>query len=108
MTIDSPSEQVDVAERGAGEEQLADARRALAVSDLALEHSIESHAFLQSVLNASADCIKVLTFDGDLVFMNDGGRSVMEVDDFETVRGCPWLGFWEGEGKAAAQAALEA
>jgi PAS domain S-box-containing protein len=72
----------------------------------ALRASLETQVFLERVLNASKDCIKVLTLDGRLVFMNGGGREVMEVDDFDAVRGCPWLGFWEGEGREAAEAAL--
>lgn len=67
---------------------------------------VHSAAFLESVLNASQDCIKVLTLDGMLVFMNAGGQAVMEIDDFDTVRGCPWLSFWEGDFNAAAHDAL--
>ncbi len=65
-----------------------------------------SVAFLQSVLNASCDCIKVLTLEGEIVFMNAGGQQIMEVDDFATVRGCPWQSFWTGEHHAVAEDAL--
>lgn len=88
--------------------ELACARSELEASRAALERTLESHAFLESVLNASADCIKVLSLEGDLIFMNDGGQRVMEVEDFEAIRGCPWIGFWEGDGLAAATEALEA
>lgn len=71
--------------------------------DEAVPHSA---AFLHSVLDASRDCIKVLTYDGELVFMNSGGQAVMEVDDFESIRGCYWPSFWEGEQSAAATEAL--
>ncbi len=67
---------------------------------------VHSVAFLESVLATSRDCIKVLTFDGELVFMNTGGQAVMEVDDFEDIRGCYWPSFWEGEQNAAATEAL--
>lgn len=97
---------VSQAEARALSDAIDQARIELAASRRALALSIETSVFLESVLNASKDCIKVLTFDGELVFMNNGGQAVMEVDDFETVRGCPWIGFWEGEGKDAAQAAL--
>lgn len=85
---------------------IARVRSELAASQRALAASVGESAFLQSILNASKDCIKVLSLEGELIFMNHGGRKVMEVDDFEAVRGCPWTGFWEGEGKAAAEAAL--
>ena len=55
-------------------------------------------AFMHSVLASSADCIKVLDLDGGLTFMNEGGMKVMEVSDFNTVKGCPWPSFWQGQG----------
>jgi len=87
---------------------LDEAHSDLAASQLALSESLESVAFLQRVLDASGDCIKVLTLKGELVFMNEGGKRVMEVDDFDTVRGCAWEGFWEGPGRQEAEKALAA
>ena len=77
------------AERGAGEKQRADAE------------------FMRSVLASSADCIKVLDRDGRLTFMSEGGMKVMEVSDFNEIKGCPWPDFWQGQGHADALAALE-
>ncbi len=82
----------------AGSESPADGRTAAIVD-------IESAAFLETVLNASGDCIKVLSLDGELLFMNNGGIEIMEIDDFESIRGCAWASFWEGENQ---QAAIEA
>ena len=59
-------------------------------------------AFVQTVLAASNDCIKVLSLDGALSFMSEGGQRVMEVSDFNQLRGCPWPSFWAGEGHADA------
>jgi PAS domain S-box-containing protein len=53
-------------------------------------------AFLKSVLASSADCIKVLDLEGNLVFMTDAGQVAMEVSDFNLIRGCPWPDFWQG------------
>ena len=64
--------------------------------------------FLRAVLAASDDCIKVIDLDGTLEFMSEGGQRVMEVQDFEVIRGCPWMQFWEGASKAEAEAALAA
>ncbi len=64
--------------------------------------------FLNSILASSADCIKVLDLDGRVVFMNDGGQRVMEVADFEAIRGCQWTDFWPGRHHADAQSALQA
>lgn len=93
---------------GNGAEALTQARMDLATSEQSLAESLEAKEFLQSVLDSSRDCIKVLTLAGDIIFMNDGGKEVMEVDDFEVIRGCAWTGFWEGEDKRAAEAALSA
>jgi PAS domain S-box-containing protein len=64
--------------------------------------------FLRSVLAASGDCIKVLDLQGKLIFMTEGGQRVMEVSNFNAIRGCKWTDFWEGQGNADAHAALEA
>ena len=63
-------------------------------------------AFMRSVLASSADCIEVLDPDGKLTFMNEGGLTVMEADDFNQVRGCDWTGFWHGQGRADAKTAF--
>ncbi len=62
--------------------------------------------FLRSVLAASEDCIKVLDLDGNVTFMSEGGQRVMEVGDFNAIRGCPWPDFWQGDGKDEAKAAV--
>ncbi len=64
--------------------------------------------FLRSVLSASADCIKVLDLDGRLEFMSEGGRRVMEVTDFDAIKGCAWPDLWRGALHADARAAVEA
>jgi two-component sensor histidine kinase len=61
---------------------------------------------LRSVLAGCGDCIKVLDLEGRLIFMSEGGKRVMEVDDFSLLKGCPWPGFWEGEGNVHAIAAV--
>jgi PAS domain S-box-containing protein len=70
------------------------------------ETTRQSEAFLRSVLESSGDCIKVLDLDGRLEFMSAGGQRVMEVDDVGSILGSSWPDFWEGEGRAAAEAAM--
>lgn len=65
-----------------------------------------SEGFMRSVLDSSADCIKVLDLDARLGFMNEGGQRVMEVDDFDGVAGKDWTEFWEGSGRDEARAAV--
>lgn len=62
--------------------------------------------FVAAALAASDDCIKILGLDGTLQFMTEGGQRVMEVDDFEALRGCPWPDFWQDQGNADAIAAV--
>ena len=62
--------------------------------------------FIKSVLAASNDCIKVLDLDGRLTFISEGGMRVMELSDFNAVKGCPWPSFWEGQGTLDTQKAI--
>ena len=62
---------------------------------------------LRSVLAGCGDCIKILDLEGRLQFMSEGGKRVMEVDDFATLKGCPWPDFWAGDGNAEARRAVE-
>ena len=65
-------------------------------------------ALMAEILSASDDCIKVIDLAGNITFMSAGGMRVMEIDDFETIRNCPWPDFWKDDGNAAAREALEA
>ena len=62
---------------------------------------------LRGVLDGCGDCIKILDLDGQLQFMSEGGKRVMEVEDFGTLKGCLWPDFWAGAGNADARAAVE-
>lgn len=63
---------------------------------------------LRSLLVASNDCVKILDLDGRLLFMSEGGKRVMEVDDFRQIQNCPWPDFWQGEEHLAARNAVAA
>jgi len=62
---------------------------------------------LRSVLAGCGDCIKILDLDGRLQFMSEGGKRVMEVEDFGRLKGCPWPDFWAGAGNLDAALAVE-
>lgn len=68
----------------------------------------ESESFMRSVLAASTDCIKVLDLDGNLTFMSEGGMKVMEVSDFNAVKGCYWPNLLKDGGVGLGREALEA
>ncbi len=66
-----------------------------------------SEAFARSVVGANADCLKGLSLDGRLLWMNDNGQRLMEVGDFAALQGTDWASLWEHGGlRAQADAAL--
>ncbi|MDY7531258.1 PAS domain S-box protein [Pseudomonas sp. Bout1] len=67
-----------------------------------------SDAFTERVLASINDCIKVLDLDARLTFMSEGGKQIMEVSDFNAIRGCPWPDFWQDQGNLDALAAVQA
>lgn len=64
--------------------------------------------FNRQVLENTTDCITVLDLDGLLEFMNPGGMRVMEIDDFNPFRHCPWPELWQGEQRQKAKDAIAA
>ena len=50
-----------------------------------VEQRREQGEFLRRILESTPDCIKTLSLDGKVLAMNEGGRRVMEVDDFGAV-----------------------
>ena len=66
-------------------------------------------AFARSVVESSADCVKGLSLDGRLLWMNANGQRQMEVSDITAIEGCDWGSLWEAGGlRAEAYAALAA
>ncbi|WP_137156301.1 PAS domain-containing protein [Rhizobium sp. FKL33] len=78
------------------------------VGALDLPPGLEASALLRTLLFASNDCVKLLDLDGRLLFMSEGGRRVMEVDDFQAIQHCPWPDFWNGDERRAAADAVAA
>ncbi|BCH54565.1 HWE histidine kinase domain-containing protein [Agrobacterium vitis] len=90
---------------------LANSQVILAKTNLELDATdpqlIGNQAFIASILDGCGDCIKILDLQGRLQFMSEGGKRVMEVDNFSVLKGCPWPDFWSGEGNIAAKQAVE-
>ncbi|HPV81782.1 MAG TPA: PAS domain-containing protein, partial [Nitrospira sp.] len=68
----------------------------------------DSEEFKNQILHSSADCIKVLDLEGRLQYMNDAGKTLLEINDLGMYTDKPWSEFWEGDDRDAALAALEA
>jgi PAS domain S-box-containing protein len=67
-----------------------------------------SEEFTRRILESNQDCIKVLDLEGRLLYMNDGGQALMEIDDFATIANTQWLALWQGGEAESALAAFTA
>jgi PAS domain S-box-containing protein len=68
-----------------------------------------SQAFLQSVVSATTDCVKVLDLDGRILWMSENGQRMMEIADFSVIDGTEWAQLWGHSGKTEqARAAVAA
>lgn len=65
-----------------------------------------SEAYIRSLFEASPDCVKVLSLDGCLEQMNANGLCIMEIDDFEAIRGRFLADLWPPEERAGLEAAM--
>ncbi|HEX2556395.1 MAG TPA: PAS domain-containing protein [Microvirga sp.] len=79
-----------------------------ATADLREPAGITQAEFNRSILEASADCIKVLTLGGHVHSMNEYGRRLIEISDIEQVKGQLWIEFWSHDQRAAVQNAINA
>ena len=70
-----------------------------------VEDSVES-AFT-AILDQSQDCIKLITTDGRLFYMNPNGQRAMQIDAFEAVSFAPWAGLWPVESRALIEDAID-
>ncbi|QNP44560.1 GGDEF domain-containing protein (plasmid) [Sphingomonas daechungensis] len=61
----------------------------------------------RSVLEASADCIKIIGLDGCIKLMNTPGQRALDLDTFEQVRGKKWVDMWPRESRAALRRAMD-
>lgn len=55
-----------------------------------------SEELKQRILESSNDCIKVLSLEGKIVYINTGGLCLMEIDDLAPLLGKDWVSFWTG------------
>jgi PAS domain S-box-containing protein len=70
----------------------------------ALRHSEE---FTRRVLASTQDCIKVIDLEGYIIYMNDGGQSLMEIDNFSSIVNTKWSELWQGREAQSAHAAID-
>ncbi len=61
----------------------------------------------RQIISSSPDCTKVLDLQGRVLQMTERGCKLVEVDDFEQVRGSDWTTWWPEEGQRLACEALD-
>lgn len=75
------------------------ASREIAAVRLIEEIGVGSDSLALAVLEQSDDCIKILSRDGELDYMNCGGVSAMQLTDFNAVSGKLWWELWPEESR---------
>ena len=65
-----------------------------------------SNPYSESVLNASPDCVKILSSGGQIEFSNEVGLRQMQINSVDEVAGLPWTDLWPEESKATVVDAL--
>jgi PAS domain S-box-containing protein len=66
-----------------------------------------SEEFNRRILENNNDCIKVLDLEGRLLYINDGGKRLLEIEDFSQYEGARWVQFWNGSEQECAKSAIE-
>jgi len=66
----------------------------------------EKSEFLQKMIESSRDCIKVLDLDGRLLWINETGRHLLEIDDISALSDRSYLDFWNGPDREKAESVL--
>jgi len=77
------------------------------LSGLAPTFASATNEMLSAILDQSADCIKIISSQGTVEYMNRNGQCAMEIDDFCAVAGQPWTSLWPDEARAQIEHALE-
>ena len=67
----------------------------------------QNEAFSRSIIESSSDCIKVLDLDGNLLALLSG-QKLLGIEDIHPLLNKPWINFWEGSDRPAAQLAINA
>lgn len=61
----------------------------------------------RTLLESSPDCVKLLSLQGELLWMNEGGLDLMEIGDFHCFEGADWQTFWPEDAQTELQRALD-
>ena len=62
----------------------------------------------ESILEASPDCVKLISLDGSLSYLSENGQRAMEIADFAALRGRQWAELWPEAGRERIARSVEA
>ncbi|MDI1366238.1 MAG: PAS domain-containing protein, partial [bacterium] len=65
-------------------------------------------SYFWSIVEASQDCVRVLTKEGCVEYMNACGQALFEIDDFGRYQGLAWPDLWPDESRGTLELALKA
>lgn len=68
----------------------------------------QSEELLRRILEGSADCLKTLDLEGRVLWINDGGRRLLEFETTPLPIGAPWHTLWAAESRPKLEAAIDA
>ncbi len=54
----------------------------------------ESEELKRRILESSTDCIKLIDLDGRILYINEGGLYVLEIDNFSVIHNAHWSSLW--------------
>ncbi len=72
-----------------------------------LDFGSTSAELLPALLDQSLDCVKLISREGVVQYMNRNGLCAMEIDDLASVVGQRWSDLWPEEARASIQDALK-
>ncbi|WP_240655989.1 putative bifunctional diguanylate cyclase/phosphodiesterase [Paraburkholderia phosphatilytica] len=63
-------------------------------------------ALAGALLDTNQECMKLLSLDGHMLRLSEYGATLMDLASPHDITGADWLGFWKGDDRTAADAAL--
>jgi PAS domain S-box-containing protein len=66
-----------------------------------------SNSFNKTIIESSPDCLKILNKNGEIIFINQNGLCLLELEDSNLILNSAWSDFWDEEQKEVVQDALK-
>ena len=71
------------------------------------EALVVSEGFNRGIVESSTDCINILDLQGNMVYMSENGQRLLEIDDFESLKGKSWIQLWSGAEREQARQSVQ-